>query len=170
MLILKGFDLTLETLHVEDLELVRFWRNSDHIKKYALNQKEISADDQKKWFEKLKYSEDEYFIISIKDEKCGLIWYNLDHDRVITGFYIYKQERQNSLTPFKIVTIFHNYLFNEKKFDQIFCKIQPDNTRAIRFNLSLGYELQDNFHDYGLYRLLKNNYENTNRKIEKLFK
>ncbi|NOQ31378.1 MAG: GNAT family N-acetyltransferase [Helicobacteraceae bacterium] len=160
----------LNRLTKEELSLVREWRNSDHIKKFALNQKEITKEQQSAWFEKIQQSEDEYFIISIDEKKCGLIWFNKIEQKILTGFYIYNEELQNSLTPFNIVTTFHEYLFLKKKFNKIYCKIMPDNKRAIRFNLALGYKVVEEKSEYSLYELGYENYKKSDKKIRKLLK
>lgn len=164
----EGFGITLTPLCKEDIELVRFWRNSDAIKRYALNQDEISKEQQERWFASLAEKEDEYFIIEIQEEKVGLIWFNKRDERVETGFYIYDETKQNSLTPYKIVTLFHDYLFNQKGFEKLTCKIMHDNQRAVRFNLSLGYKEKQSFELYKSYELSLQDYKTADAKIVKL--
>ena len=167
---IQGFDITLSPLCQEDIELVRFWRNSDEIKRYALNQEEISKEQQESWFASLAEKEDEYFIIKLHAEKMGLIWFNQRDETVETGFYIYDETKQNSLTPYKVVTLFHDYLFNSKGFERLTCKIMHDNQRAVRFNLSLGYKEKQSFELYKSYELSLQDYKTANAKIEKLLK
>jgi RimJ/RimL family protein N-acetyltransferase len=121
----------------DDIEMIRQWRNSPDIKRYALNQEHITKKQQKAWFERI--NKDEYFII-LQKQPIGLIWFNIKDNLVETGFYIYDLNQQNSLLPYKIVTMFHDYIFNVKQFKSVTCKIQKNNKRAIRFNESLGYK------------------------------
>jgi UDP-4-amino-4,6-dideoxy-N-acetyl-beta-L-altrosamine N-acetyltransferase len=169
-LTLKAFEIELAPLEYKDIETVRFWRNSEEIKRYALNQEEISKEQQKKWFASLREKEDEYFIIKIKNEAAGLIWFNKKAETIETGFYIYDQEKQNSLTPYKIVTLFHDYLFNTKGYERLTCKIMHDNPRAVRFNLSLGYKEKKNCERYKSYELTYEDYKKADAKISKLLK
>lgn len=171
---LKGFDITLTPLEHHDIEIVRTWRNSDEVKRYALNQEYITQEQQEAWFASLKAKEDEYFVIhakcllSMKENSIGLIWFNKRDKTVETGFYLYDASKQNSLTPYKIVTLFHNYLFNTKSFKMLTCKITHDNPRAVRFNLSLGYKENGNFEEYKRYELSYEDYNKANGKISKL--
>ncbi len=167
-MILQGFDITLTPLEKKDIEMVREWRNSDEIKRYALNQEHITSQQQLKWFNSLEHKEDEYFVIYMQDEPVGLIWFNKRDDTVETGFYIYDTSRQNSLTPYKVVSIFHDYLFNVKHYKTLTCKIMHNNPRALRFNLSLGYKEKESFDDFKSYELTSDDYNHTDAKISKL--
>ncbi|MBU0633340.1 GNAT family N-acetyltransferase [bacterium] len=167
---LKGFDITLTPLGIQEIEMVRNWRNSDKVKRYALNQEYITPEQQLNWFISLQEKEDEYFVIHVGDESVGLIWFNKRDETIETGFYIYDESRQNSLTPYKIVTLFHDYLFNQKKFAALTCKIMPDNPRAVRFNLSLGYKEIETFDTYKSYLLTYEDYKKADAKISKLLR
>ena len=70
---LRGFDITLTPLEHRDIERVRAWRNSDEIRRYALNQEHITKEQQEAWFASLSQKEDEYFVINIKEVPVGLI-------------------------------------------------------------------------------------------------
>lgn len=167
-MLLKDFDITLKPLEKKDIEMVRKWRNSEKIKRYALNQNHISKDQQETWFASLAQKEDEYFVIEQHETPLGLIWFNKRDERVETGFYIYDETKQNSLMPYKIVTLFHDYLFNTKGFKTLTCKIQHNNPRAVRFNLSLGYRENTSHNEYKRYTLSDEDYKKANTKILKL--
>ncbi len=167
---LKGFDITLKPLEKKDIEMVREWRNSEKIKRYALNQNHISKEQQEAWFASLAQKEDEYFVIEQSETPIGLIWFNKRDEVVETGFYIYDESKQNSLTPYKIVTLFHDYLFNTKEFKKLTCKVMHDNPRAVRFNLSLGYKESASHDEYKSYALSYEDYKKADAKISKLLK
>ncbi|WP_345993153.1 GNAT family N-acetyltransferase [Sulfurimonas sp. HSL-1716] len=165
---LKGFDIALTPLEHKDIETVRFWRNSDEVKRYALDQSHITQEQQEAWFASLAKKEDEYFVIRVKEKPIGLIWFNKRGESVETGFYLYDASKQNSLVPYKIVTLFHDYLFNEKDYRILRCKIMHDNPRAIRFNLSLGYKEKEEHELYKSYELAYEDYKRADAKISKL--
>ena len=150
--------------------MVRNWRNSDDVKRYALSQDYITKEQQEAWFATLAQKEDEYFVIHANTEPIGLIWFNKREEMIETGFYLYDASKQNSLTPYKIVTLFHNYLFDEKGFRTLTCKIMHDNQRAVRFNLSLGYKESGSFEEYKNYELSYEEYKKADDKISKLLK
>ncbi len=165
-----SFDIILKPLCYEDIEMVRKWRNSPQINRYALNCEHITKEQQEVWFASLQSKEDEYFTIFLKGVPIGLIWFNHKKGLIETGFYIYEQSRQNSLLPYKVVTMFHDYLFDIKQFKSITCKIQKDNKRAIRFNGSLGYKKQSEDDKFDRYILNKQDYRKADKKIKTLLK
>jgi len=160
-LILKGYGIELEPLSEKDLELVRSWRNSEKIKKYARNKDYITAKQQKKWFKNLKDSL--YYIVKTDSKKIGLVWVQNLSTKPITGFYIYEDKYLNGIYSYKVIVSFYKFLF--EKVDALYTDILEDNSRAIRFNLSLGFKKTDN-----LYILTKENFYKNLEKIEKVIR
>jgi RimJ/RimL family protein N-acetyltransferase len=157
--------VTFSLLEENEIELVRNWRNSDKIRQYANHQEYISVDQQQRWFSSLSTSDHAYFMITINDQKIGLVWArNIHSDWCETGFYIYEDRYLNSIYSYKVVSILHNYLFNDQGLEAIYCEILPDNKRAIRFNLSLGYKFLEGQH----YQLKKADYVTHLKKIERV--
>ena len=149
---LEEYGIKLLPLKKDDLELVRFWRNSDKIKRYAKNKNYITKETHKKWFENLNGY---YFIIEINDKKAGLIWLKKVDDHYESGFYIYEDKYLNNIYSYKIVTILHKFAFYDLGLNEIYCEILETNKRAIRFNKSLGFKKVDGIK----YRLTKNDFE-----------
>ena len=46
-------NIKLEKLTIENIEIVRTWRNSKDVSSYMYSNKKIEKDDQKRWFEKV---------------------------------------------------------------------------------------------------------------------
>lgn len=165
---LKKFDVTLRPLEESDLEDVLMWRNSDHIRCYALNQEIITLEQHKKWFNSLAKKGDEYYIIEKNSTKVGLIWAkNIAHDECESGFYLYDTSVQNTLFAYRVAITLNDYLFNEKQLEKIYCDILNTNERSIRFSFSLGYTKIKEFHTHSYYELHKKKYEKCSQKIVK---
>ncbi|GAB2669964.1 GNAT family N-acetyltransferase [Paenibacillus thermoaerophilus] len=82
--------ITLRPLTADDIELIRVWRNQDHIRKSFVYQETISKEQQQKWFE--KYStlpNDLMFIIELNSSKtpvgCAAL-YNLNIEDAVAEF------------------------------------------------------------------------------------
>jgi RimJ/RimL family protein N-acetyltransferase len=167
---IEEYGVLLTPLSSDDIELVRYWRNSDKIKQYARNKDNITASEQKIWFDNLDKDKNLYFVISVDDTKIGLIWANYQSDdEVETGFYIYEDKYLNSIYSYKIVTTLHNYLFYKLNIKTIYCDILDSNKRAIRFNLSLGFtKIADGNEDDSRYILSRDSFEKSLSKIKKV--
>ena len=158
---LKDYGIELEPLSEKYLELVRFWRNSDKIRKYARNKNYITQEQQQKWFKSLKDSI--YYIVKIDNKPIGLVWVNNLSTKPITGFYIYEDKYLNSIYSYKVIILFYKFLFS--KTNRLYTDILEDNLRAIRFNLSLGFKKENNY-----YVLTKEIFEENIVKIETIIR
>jgi len=128
----------------EHLEMVLKWRNSNHIRQYAVSREIITLQTHTKWFNTLKEKGDLYFIIEVNKKPIGLIWANnFQKDSCETGMYIYNTQMQNSLFAYRASLTLNKYLFQTKKLNSIVCEILNDNSRSIRFTLSLGYKITE---------------------------
>ena len=81
----------------------------------------------------------------------------------MSGFYIYEDKYLNGIYSYKVIVLFYKFLF--EKIDTLYTDILEDNSRAIRFNLSLGFKKEDN-----LYILTKENFYKNLEKIEKIIR
>lgn len=135
-----NYGITLVPLTIEDLELVRLWRNSEKISKFARNKGYITKEDQQNWFRIVDNSDNIFFVIIIDNIKVGLIWAKDINKNCESGFYIYEDKYLNGIYSYKVVTILHEVLFDKIGVSQIYCEILSTNSRAIRFNKSLGFE------------------------------
>jgi hypothetical protein len=64
MMIIRNFGITLSQLTLEDIELVRYWRNSKEISSVMEYQKFITEEEQKMWYNSLNPLSDFYFLIN----------------------------------------------------------------------------------------------------------
>ena len=136
------YGITLIPLSREYLDLIRFWRTSGKIDQFISTNGYLSKEEQIEWFKKVDNNENLYFIISVKNDKIGLIQANNIYGECKTGFYIYEEKYLNSIYSYKVVTLFHEILFEELKLEKIYCSILDSNKRAIKFNKSLGFKLE----------------------------
>lgn len=71
---ISNYDVSLELLTENKIEMVRQWRNDPKIQQYMEYRETITPEMQKKWFDKLNNGKDNfYFILQYKGEDIGLI-------------------------------------------------------------------------------------------------
>ena len=70
---IEQYDIKLSRLSSEDIELVRFHRNSQRIQQFMAYKKTISQRQQENWFKSIDNKLNYYFIIEYQGEKIGLI-------------------------------------------------------------------------------------------------
>ncbi|MDP2722968.1 MAG: GNAT family N-acetyltransferase [Bacteroidales bacterium] len=161
MIVQKG-NLVFRRLTIDDLELVRNWRNSSHINQYMEYRDYITPEMQERWFNSINNQNNLYFIFEFNDEKIGVFnGKDIDWEKGImeTGIFIAEEKYLNTELPLMAVFTFGELglrVFNMTSYAHML----KSNKRAIRFNKLLGFELcegQDTL-DNQLYKLNKESF------------
>jgi len=72
-------DISLIRMSQADIDLTYRWATSKKIRKYALNQNEISFETHKRWFlNKIKDSDCEYFLFKSRDKVIGSVRFDIE--------------------------------------------------------------------------------------------
>jgi RimJ/RimL family protein N-acetyltransferase len=170
-MIISRYGISLISVKPEHLELIRYWRNTDKIKRVMEFTDFISEEMQIKWFQSLNALTDFYFIIEHKGVFAGLIHANkIDWQtkKAQSGLFIWEDNFLGSPIPVMaslnlLDTFFHLFGINE-----IEAKVKHDNFVALAYNKFLGFKekgIAEN-KDFLLVSLLKNDYEATEKKIK----
>ena len=164
MLILEQFDVRLIRLQREDLELVRTWRNSAHVRDNMLYKDYISKEMQNAWFETINNPNNYYFIIEFDSKKVGVInTKNFEKEQGFGegGIFIGDQAYEHSFAAVYASLCLLNFVFYMLRDINISrIRILKDNFRAIQYNKLLGYEWLEDSEDglNQIYELTKENY------------
>jgi UDP-4-amino-4,6-dideoxy-N-acetyl-beta-L-altrosamine N-acetyltransferase len=141
-MILEFSEIQLKRISLDDIELLRTWRNDPKIVANMFFSKYISPEMQEQWYLSLKPS-DFYFIIICSNQPIGLIhlFQENDEDRsAYAGLFIYEEKFLGS--PFSILAsiLLLNFAFEERKLKLVKAKIREDNFIAISYNQQLGFK------------------------------
>lgn len=164
MLILEQFDVRLIRLQREDLELVRTWRNSAHVRDNMVYKDYISKEMQNAWFETINNPNNYYFIIEFDSKKVGVInAKNFEKEQGFGegGIFIGDQTYEHSFAAVYASLCLLNFVFYMlRDINKSRIRILKDNFRAIQYNKLLGYEWVEDSEDglNQIYELTKENY------------
>jgi UDP-4-amino-4,6-dideoxy-N-acetyl-beta-L-altrosamine N-acetyltransferase len=172
--IFQRYDILLERLSLDKIELVRNWRNDPKISQYMDFKEYISPEMQLNWFNKINNDNNYYFIAVFKSENIGLV--NIKDIDYINkcgepGIFVYKDKYLNSDVGFRMALCNMDFAFEFLKLEYLYGHIMANNKRAIRYNKAFGYLLdvnQDNY-EKQRYKLTKERYFEQKSKIIKLF-
>lgn len=131
----------LEELREDDLELVRKWRNSEHVKKWMFTEDHITRKHQKEWFASRTNRSDLIFYCG--KEKIGLVYfYNQDllHRRCEFGFYIGEKNYQLSGMGSVMEFMALDMVFNKWEFNKVLNTLLPENKRVINMHKKFGFK------------------------------
>lgn len=172
-MLIRNFGITLSRLTVEDIELVRYWRNSKDISRFMEYQKFITEEEQKKWFASLNPLTDFYFLINYNGVKVGLIHtshINWKEKTADAGLFVWDKDYLGTHIPVLASIAMLEYFFNQLGLQKYFAKVGRTNQVAIRYNSSLGFKLQQQSLDnksFDFYTLEKENYLLVAEKLKK---
>lgn len=164
----------LRLIEKDDIQLLRFWRNLDHIKNQMVNSDIICYQDQKKWFNNLDDKHSKYFIYSFNEKDVGNVKISkIDYKMktfeagILCGDISFLDHWINIWACIKI----YDYAFNDLKLLKSYAIIKKNNFGALRLNKSLGYvfikELDNNLEYLSLE---KDSYMKASHKIKKYLK
>lgn len=142
-MIIKKYGIELERLRQEDIELVREMRNREDINNKMFYRKEISREEQKKWFKSINNHYNYYYLVTYKEKKIGLI-----HGKILSfeygiaegGLFIWDLAYQNSHLPIIASVCLADITFLIMKMKKTLADVRMDNKKAIDYNLKMGYE------------------------------
>jgi RimJ/RimL family protein N-acetyltransferase len=162
-MILQKYNCKLVRLTVDKIEMVRNWRNSSNVSMYMEYRETITTEMQLNWFNKINNNQNYYFIAEYNNEEVGLI--NLkDVDCELGcaegGIFIANESYLNSDVSFRMSLALTDFGFEYLDLKYIIAHILKDNIRAIKYNKTLGFELEPNqeLSNNQKYILTKENY------------
>ena len=140
---LTGFGLVLRRITIQDIELVRGWRNQSFVRNQMLVQDEISAEQQVLWFEKINNPFNYYFIIEVNELPIGVIHAkNIDEQSMVGegGVFIGDDKFIGTDIPARASMLILYFCFSKISVNTSLAKVKEDNFLALEFNKSLGYK------------------------------
>ncbi|CAN7244825.1 GNAT family N-acetyltransferase [Massilia sp. LjRoot122] len=139
--VIDGTGFRLVRLQKAQIEQVRQWRNSESVRKYMAFRDEITPEMQEAWFAKLDPATQYYYIIETRDKPVGLINIkDVCDGEGEGGIFIADESVQNGVLPLQVIIAMYDFGFDVLGLHTIKAHILSSNTRAIRFNQSLGFK------------------------------
>ena len=167
---ISNYDVSLELLTEDKIEMVRQWRNDPKIQQYMEYRDEITPEMQAKWFKKLNNGKDNfYFIIKYKGEEIGLIIVkDVDYEKKSSesGVFMYDDKYLNTDISYRAHIVMFDYMFDVVGLQTIYSHMLKSNKRAQRFGIFLCAHLmrvQENVENELYVKTRDDYFENTNR-------
>ena len=133
--------LSVRPLREEDLNKVRIWRNSDHVRKEMIFQEIISHTDQLEWWARTREAEEEHFIYSCDGEDVGLLSMKpRDEERTFeAGIFCGEERFLGHFVNFSALIWLYDYAFLAREMLTAYGQVRAENQRALRINTFLGF-------------------------------
>ena len=171
----EKYGITLRRLTEEDIELVRFHRNSEFIRSKMFYQKIISEEEQKKWFTTINNDWNYYYLIDYKGKTVGMVHGTIesyDERTAHGGILIWDKTALNSPLPVIASICVNDLTFLIMEMKVTTAEVRSDNTIAIVYNKGLGYTIVDEIVEEGkiIMELTKENYIQNAKKVREMVK
>ena len=137
------YGISLESITENDLELMRNWRNSEHVRQNMKFKKIITSEMQANWFKQLEKANNIYFVITKDNNKIGVVNLkdiNWEINTAEAGIFIGEIEHLNTLTPILATICIMEFAFEILSLKWLRAKISSSNVKTILFNESIGYK------------------------------
>ncbi|MFZ2339345.1 MAG: GNAT family N-acetyltransferase [Bacteroidales bacterium] len=171
---LSDYNITLVRLTIDQIEMVRNWRNDPKISRFMEFRDYITPEMQQKWFQKINNGNNYYFIIEYLEKKIGLINVrDIDFEKMEgeAGIFIYDEEWLNSTVSFQATLCLYDFCFGRLGLKRLIAHIMKDNKRAIKYNKIIGYKLEEDQEEIvnQLYTLTSDDYLERRTGISQIF-
>jgi len=161
----------LRNLEFDDIQLVRFWRNLDHIRHKMVETCIIDRDSQRNWFNEINSDFNKYFVYSFGSKDVGVVNLTKINQEtksfeagIFCGDLSFLGHWINLWACLKV----YDYAFNKLDLSISFATILKDNDPALNLNMSLGYFfISDDKEGIGRFILTRENYTRNSEKIRK---
>jgi RimJ/RimL family protein N-acetyltransferase len=152
----------LRKVGLEDIQLIRYWRNLDHVRLRMVHTKIIEKEEQQKWFNQLDLSLNNYFIYSLNSCDIGVVSVTkvISQNKsfecgIFCGDLSFLKHWINLWACIKI----YNFAFEELDLEVSYATILKNNKAALRMNKALGYTfIQDQDKNISRFILTKESY------------
>jgi RimJ/RimL family protein N-acetyltransferase len=141
---ISKYGVVLNRLRVNDIELVRNWRNSPQISQFMEYREFITPEMQQEWFKSVDNFNNYYFLIEYQQQKIGLINSSkVEWDTVSSegGIFLWEEQYYETFVPVWASLCLLEFCFFVLGAGRSVIKTLSDNERAKKLNTHLGYEL-----------------------------
>lgn len=173
---LQGYQISLDSVQADELEMIRQWRNDPDVARYMLSQEHISAEQQQAWFNKIsRDASQQHFVIRYKQQSIGVAniraYYqgeDLHNARAVEpGLYIAEPKYRANLLAFAPTLLLNDYCFEVLKVEFLAAVVKADNHAALNYNAKLGYQIEKQA-DLVEIRLTKADYQQHSQSLKAL--
>lgn len=160
---IERYQVQLIQIEKQHIELIRYWRNAEKIRKVMEYTDFITEKQQLEWFASIQPLYDLYFIIQYQNSYLGLIHanrLNWKSHEAHSGLFIWEEKFLGTPIPVMASVNLLDVLFKLFAFKKIFAKVKHDNFIALSYNKFLGFrESKDVTSSFLNIQLEYNNYQ-----------
>jgi len=161
----------IRPIEFDDIQLLRYWRNLDHVRRRMVLTHSIARDEQRKWFEELNPETTKYFIYSLDSRDIGsvsLTKIDLAEKTFEGGVFCGDTNFLSNWINIWACVKIYNMAFFELKLETSYATILKNNAAALSLNKALGYSfVEDQDANIGRFILTKQAFVKNSENIQR---
>jgi hypothetical protein len=177
-------NVDLRKVAERDIEKIRKWRNSDLIQNVSYNREQISAEQQKNWFDRIKVSSNQlHWIITANGTDAGYAAIkdiDVENSRCeFASLYIGETNLllsgAGAFAEYKVI----NYVYSNFPYiNKIYCEVLGFNKKVIQLHKRFGFEIEgelkqhyyinEQYENVTVLALFRHNWDKSKTMIEKI--
>ena len=162
---------SLRIIEFDDIQLLRYWRNLDHVRRRMAMTNNIERNEQRKLFESLNNNLVHHFIFSLDSKDIGCVnlsKINFTEKIFEAGVFCGDTSYLNHWINIWACIKLYNYAFFDINLETSFATILKDNKPALSLNKSLGYKfVEDVDQNISRFILTRSEYILASEKIQR---
>lgn len=145
-------DVEFLDVDLDDIEMIRNWRNSPKVSDYMYTNNNITVEDQKKWFNKIENeTSSKYWLIVYDGKKIGLVWIT-GIDKVLNScywaFYLGEDGVRGAGIGSKVEYKVLEYVFDHLNLNKLRCEVFVTNDKVIKMHEKFGFRREAYFREH----------------------
>ncbi len=145
-------NIKLVKLNIDDLEIVRNWRNSTEVSQYMYTENIISEVDQQNWFQRINNSNNSfYWIIEYEGRKLGLAsvtGIDFALQSCYWAFYLGDLTVRGAGIGAKVEYSILEYVFNELNLNKLRCEVFVNNDKVVKMHEKFGFRREGYYREH----------------------
>lgn len=144
-------DICLRKLTIEDIELVRNWRNSKEVASYMYTENHITREEQEEWFKSINPETSRYWIIKYDNQKLGLAslsGISPVFQSCFWAFYLGDTSVRGAGIGAKVEYNVLEYVFDELQLNKLRCEVFVSNDRVINMHEKFGFRREAYYREH----------------------
>jgi len=162
---------SMRLIDFDDIQLLRYWRNLDHVRNRMIIKNLIHRDEQRKWFDSITNESTRYFIFSLgmNDIGCANLKEIDFYEKTFEGgIFCGDAQYLNHWINIWACLQIYDHAFFKLKLATSYATILIDNKVAVNLNEALGYEFVGYADgDKGRFTLTRSRYIESTEKIRR---
>lgn len=144
-------DIELRKLTIDDIEMVRNWRNSKEVSSYMYTETYIKMEEQLKWFNNIDWEKSIYWIIEFNGKGLGLASVT-SIDRTLQScywaFYLGDTTVRGAGIGAKVEFNVIEHVFSELNLNKLRCEVFVSNDKVIKMHEKYGFRREAYYREH----------------------